>query len=122
MTAVYRQKRFRRKRDRALEFSLYELIKIAAELQWLPRKRITWAGKRADIAGFTHEVRKVRNLVHPGQWANRHWNAMKITKRMYGVTYEVFDVASSWLLQGVERDLLKAMKRKERRSKRLPAP
>jgi hypothetical protein len=112
-TAVYRQKRFRRKRNRALEFSLYQLINIAAELQWLPRKRIVWAGKRTDLAGFAHEIREVRNLVHPGQWANRRWNAMKITKGMYAVAHEVFGVATSWLLHRVEQDILKAMKREQ---------
>jgi hypothetical protein len=82
-TAVYRQKKFRRKRDRALEFSLYQLIKIAAELQWLPPKRVTWAGKRADLAEFAHEVRELRNLVHPGKWASKRGNAMKFTKGGY---------------------------------------
>jgi hypothetical protein len=118
-TAVYGRKKFRRKRDRALEFSLYELIKIAAELQWLPPKRVTWAGKRADIAGFAHKVRKLRNLVHPGKWANKRGNAMKFTKGVYAATYEVSDVAISWLGHRVKQDLLKAMTREEKRSKRI---
>lgn len=52
LTAVYRTKKFRRKRSRALELSLNQLINIARELRWLPPKQFIWAGKRADVAGF----------------------------------------------------------------------
>src|SRR5581483_3303701 len=54
-TNVFQSKKFRRKRNKVLEFTLNQLIEIAAELSWLPSKRITWAGKRTTIAGFTHE-------------------------------------------------------------------
>jgi len=59
-TSVYRRKRFRKKRDRILEFSLNELINIAREVQCFPPRIISW-GKRIDLAGFAHEVRKIRN-------------------------------------------------------------
>lgn len=104
-TTVYQRKKFRGKRNRVLEFSLHQLIAIAAELAWFPPKRITWGGKRADLAGFAHEIRKVRNLVHPGVWARERKDPMKFTKAVYEVVYEVFDVASSWLQNRVERDL-----------------
>jgi hypothetical protein len=44
-TTIFRRKRFKGARYRALEFSLYELISIADELVWFPAKRINW-GKR----------------------------------------------------------------------------
>ncbi len=68
-TCVYQRKRFRQKRNKALEFSLYELINIAEQLSWFPPRRTSWAGKRATLAGFSHEIRKVRNFVHPGVFA-----------------------------------------------------
>jgi hypothetical protein len=68
-TSIYKRKKFRRKRSQALELSLHQLIDIAAELSWFPAKRIIWAGKKANLAGFTHEIRKVRNYVHPAVWA-----------------------------------------------------
>ncbi len=94
-TSVYQRKRFRGRKNRALEFSLYQPINIAAELSWFPPKLFTWAGKRASIAGFSHEVRKVRNVVHPGEWGRKEWETMKFTKGLYQVVYEVFDVANS---------------------------
>lgn len=113
-TTVYAKKRFRGKRNRALEFSLHQLINIADELGWFPAKSIRWAGKRTTIAGYSHEIRKVRNYVHPAVWANDRTNPLKFTKGVYGVADEVIDVANSWLLHRIEKDLLKAIKRKER--------
>lgn len=52
-TVVYqrRSKRgFRRKRNRALDFSYAELINSAAELSWYPPKRVSgWAGGRPSL-------------------------------------------------------------------------
>jgi len=110
-TSVYQRKRFRGKRNKALEFSLYELIEIAEELTWFPPKRVRWAGKRATLAWFSHEIRKVRNFVHPGVWAREHPGTTKFTKGVYGVVYEIFDVTTSWLLHRVHESLRKRMKR-----------
>jgi hypothetical protein len=117
-TATYQRKKFRGKRNKALEFTLNQLINIASQAQWLPPKRANWAGKRADIAGFAHEARKVRNLVHPGLWAKERRNLTTVTKGYVDVTCEIFEVANSWLLHRVEQSLLKEMKIEER-SKRL---
>jgi hypothetical protein len=108
---VYRHKKFRGKQYRSLELSLHQLIAIAAELSWFASKRITWPGKRADLAGFAHKVRKVRNLVHPGAWARERKNPLKSTKGIYEVVCDVFEVASLWLQHRVERDLRKRMAR-----------
>lgn len=109
-TTVYQKKKFRTKRNKALEFKYYELINIADELSWFPPKRITW-GKTTTLAGFVHELRKLRNYVHPGVWAPERPNTMKFTKGVYGVAYEIFDVANSWLLHCVNESLRKRMKR-----------
>ena len=116
-TAVYKSKRFRRKRDRTLEFTLNELIKIARELKWFPPKQIRWAGKQADVAGFVHEIRKVRNLVHPSVMAKGRSEPMKFSKAVWEVVYEIFDVANSWLTHHVHQRLAKAMAREEMRKK-----
>ena len=108
-TTVYQRKKFRRKRNKALDFKYYELINIADELGWFPPKRITW-GKRTTLAGFAHELRKLRNYVPPSVWAPEQPNTMKFTKAVYGVAYEIFDVASSWLLHRVHESLRKRMK------------
>jgi len=114
-TTIYAMKHFRNKRNRALEFSLHQLINIADELGWFPAKRIRWSGKLTNLAGYSHEIRKVRNYVHPAVWANDRRNPLKLTKRVYGVVDEVIEVANSWLLDRIERDLLKAINRLERK-------
>ncbi len=111
-TTVYRRKRFRGKRNKALEFSLYELINIADELSWFPTKRVSWAGKRTTLAGFSHEIRKVRNYVHPGVWARERSGEMKFTKGLYDGVYEVIDVAASWLIHRVHQSIRERMERK----------
>jgi hypothetical protein len=116
-TAVYAGKRFRGKRNKALEFTLNQLINIADELEWFPAKRTTWAGKRASLAGFAHEIRKVRNCVHPGVWSRERSDPLKFTKGIYGVVYEVIEVTNSWLLHRVEKSLLKAMEKEKKTSK-----
>ncbi len=116
-TAVYTKKRFRGKRYRALEFSLNQLINIAEELRWFPPKRFTWVGKRATIGGFSHEIRKVRNCVHPGEWARDRSEPLKFSKGVYGVVDEVIDVANSWLLHRLEKSISKAIARGEKPSK-----
>ena len=103
-TTIYQKKRFRRKRNLALDFSFYELVGIADELLWFPVKKINW-GKRANLAGFVHELRKLRNYVHPGVWAPEHPKTMKFSKKVYDVVYEIFDTARSWLLHRVNQDL-----------------
>lgn len=109
-TTVYKKKKFRTKRNKALEFKFYELINIADELSWFPPKKITW-GKRTTLAGFVHELHKLRNYVHPGVWAPEHPETMKFTKGVYGVVYEIFDVATSWLLHRIHESMRARMKR-----------
>jgi hypothetical protein len=46
-TAIYQRKKFKRRRSKALDFTLYELIKIAEECAWFPSKYVVWGGKRA---------------------------------------------------------------------------
>jgi|SRR5271156_3817716 hypothetical protein len=115
-TSVYAKKRFRGKRNKALEFSLYQLIEIAEELAWFPPKRITWAGKRATVGGFSHEIRRARNFVHPGVWVRERTNPLKFTKGIFGVVYEVAEVANSCLLHRVEKSLLRAMAKEKKAS------
>lgn len=117
-TPTYQRKRFRRKKDKALEFTLNELISIAREAHWFPAKRFNWAGKRADVAGFAHEARKVRNFVHPGVRA-RERDPLKFTKGVHHVVaHEIIDVAISWLRHRNDQSLLKHMKREENRKRR----
>lgn len=116
-TAVFQSKKFRRKRNKALDFTYYELISIADQLSWFPPKRFSVWGKRTNVAGWVHELRKLRNYVHPGKWASEKPESMKFTKGLYGAVYEIFDVANSWLIHKVMDSLERKMDR-ERESSR----
>ena len=112
-TTVYKNKKFRRKRSKALDFTLFELIRIADELGWFPPKVITW-GKRATIAGFAHEIRKLRNFVHPGVWAAERTGTTRFDKATFEVVYEIYEVANSWLVHHVETKLAKSLMREDK--------
>lgn len=116
-TSVYTKKLkrgFRRKRSKALEFTLNQLIDIADEAGWFPPRKFTWAAKRTTIAGFSHEIRDARNCVHPARWSRDRTDPLKFTRGVHGVVIEVIEVANSWLLGRVEKDLSQAMEREQK--------
>jgi hypothetical protein len=84
-----------------LEFKYAELINMATELSWFPPKKIVVWGKRTNLAGFVHELRDLRNYVHPGVLAPKG-KPVKFTKGVFIVVFEIFEVANSWLLHRVE--------------------
>jgi hypothetical protein len=89
-----------------------ELVNIAGELGWFPLKKVVVWGKRTDLAGFVHELRGLRNYVHPGVWS-REQQPLKFTKGVFNVVFEVFEVANDWLLHHVHKSVLKKMERSE---------
>jgi hypothetical protein len=112
-TTVYQRKKkrgFRKKRNMALDFNYVELTNIAAESSWFPPKNAVVWGRRTNLAGFVHELRNLRNYVHPGVLAPK-LKPLKFTKGVFNVVFEIFDVANSWLLHYVEQSLRKRMKR-----------
>jgi len=108
-TTAYQRKAkrgFRRKRNKALDFNYSELINIAAELSWFPSKRMIVWGRRTNLAGFVHELRGLRNYVHPGVLAPKD-RPLKFTKGVFNVVFEIFEVANNWLLHHVETSIRK---------------
>ena len=104
-----------RKRNRALDFKYVELIIIAAELSWFPKKKMSVWGRRTNIAGFVHELRNLSNYVHPGIMAPLN-KPVKFTKGVFNVVFEIFDIANSWLIRRLEQNLRKRMEREARSS------
>jgi hypothetical protein len=86
------------------------LIKIADELGWFPPRVVKW-DKRTTFAGFAHEIRKLRNYVHPGVWAAERSDSTRFNKATFEVAYEIYDVANSWLVHHVESNLAKRLAR-----------
>jgi hypothetical protein len=52
--AAYKQKRFKFARNRFLEFNLYQLIGIAAELKWIPSNEIRVNGRKTTLEELLH--------------------------------------------------------------------
>ena len=93
-TQVYQRRNFKpKKRFRSLEFSLYELIKIAKELSWFPPKRILWAGKRGDLALFVQGMREIRNHLHPAKWARQRSVPITYKKANFAFVEEIFEIS-----------------------------
>jgi hypothetical protein len=112
-TAVYQKRSrrgFRRKRNKALDFNYAELINIASELSWFPRKRVAVWGRRTTLAGFVHKQRDLRNYVHPGVLAPKV-KPVQFTKGVFNVVFEIFEVANSWLLHHVDKSIRARMER-----------
>lgn len=120
-TAIYQKKQknggIRRKRYKALDLNLHELIKIADELGWFPEKIITW-GRRTNLAGFAQELRLLRNHVHPGEWAPKKPETLKFTKDYYGFVSEIYGVASSWLGHHVSKNVVVMLEKEEAKEKK----
>lgn len=119
-TQVYQRRNFKpKKRFRSLEFSLYELIKIAKELSWFPPKRILWAGKRGDLALFVQGMREIRNHLHPAKWARQRSVPITYKKANFAFVEEIFEISHTWLLHHVHMSLAKDIKRKERKNSKI---
>lgn len=109
-TSVYEQKKFKAKRNRFLEFNLFQLIEIAAELKWIPRKEFKLNGRKTTLQRLMHEVRNTRNLIHPAIWA-REGGPHRVFSGSYAYVYDVLDLTREWLLQCVELDIRRHMHR-----------
>jgi hypothetical protein len=109
-TSVYKRRSFRSKRNRFLEFSLFQLIEVAAELNWISRKEIKLDRRKTTLKELMHGVRNTRNQIHPGVWA-KEGGPHKVYRRTYAFVYDVFDITREWLLQGVELSIRQQMHR-----------
>ena len=103
-TAIYRQKRFRSRRNRFFEFTLYHLIRIAAELKWIPSKEILLNGRKTTLQELLHAARDTRNLIHSAAWA-KEGGPSRTRKSTYDWVSEIFDVTREWLLERIYSSL-----------------
>jgi hypothetical protein len=109
-TPVYQRKRFKSRRYKAFDFSFSQLINIAGEADWFPNKIITLGRKQTTMRELAHEVRNIRNLVHPGKWARELKSTEKVNRKLYESVYEICDVATSSLLERIYKSMRNRMK------------
>ncbi len=114
-TSVYKNWKFKTKRNRFLEFKFAHLIKIAQELAWFPAKQARWVGRRGDLAYFTHGMRDIRNHIHADKWARQISLPINYRKGSWEMVKEIFEVAHSWLTHHLNKRLLRSIEKAERR-------
>lgn len=89
------------------QWSLAELLEVAKEQGWLPSSLSLdeeWNGKKAQIGDWAEVLRQIRNLVHPA----RHmldFPRKRITKRYLETAFEIFEVATDYLLNKIGKSL-----------------
>ncbi len=93
-TKTYQQQK-KKKMD---ELGLFELIKIALDLHWITPK----------LGKSLHEVRKIRNLVHPGKHLRFETGAL-VSRSNYQFCRRTFEVLSETLNHEVEESIRKQM-------------
>jgi len=68
------------------------MIDVAAKMNWLPMT----AKRGKGIGSFVHEVRRIRNLLHPACYLQDH-SPSRIAARHLNDCVEIIDVANDWL-------------------------
>lgn len=93
-------------------WSLAELLAVVKERGWLPASLYLdeeWNRKKAQIGDWAEVLRQIRNLIHPV----RHMLDLprkRITKRYLETAFEIFEVATDYLLDKYGESLRIAFK------------
>lgn len=93
------------------EWSLAELLAVAKERGWLPSAlslNEQWATRRAHIGDYAEALRQIRNLVHPLRYM-LDLPRKRITKRYLEASFEIFEVATEYLMSKTGESLRAAL-------------
>jgi hypothetical protein len=92
----------------AQDWTLNQLLAVAAALQWLPARPNKYS--RTRLADWAHLIRELRNLVHPGKHI-REYPRVRLGCHHWRDAKAVFDLANDSLLDLVQVDLRMQMRR-----------
>jgi hypothetical protein len=98
-----------------VEWSLLQLLAVAKERGWLPSGLSfgkEWEDKKAQIGDWSEVLRQFRNLIHPA----RHMLDLprkRVTKRYLEMSFEIFEVATDYLLNKIGESLRAAFEADE---------
>jgi hypothetical protein len=84
-----------------LRWTLNEMIETAVAMNWLP---LTAKRRAKGIGKYVHQVRQIRNLVHPARYLQDH-SPSRITARYLKHCLDIVDSATDWLGAHVEDSL-----------------
>jgi len=99
------------------EWSLAELLAVAKERSWLPSSLSLseeWDEKKALIGDWSEVLRQIRNLIHPARYM-LDMPRKRITKRYLETSFEIFEVATDYLLSKIGESLRTALEADDRK-------
>jgi hypothetical protein len=94
-----------------VKWSLAELLAVVKERGWLPfglSLNEQWAARKAHIGDYAEALRQTRNLVHPIRYA-LDLPRKRVTKRYLERSFEIFEVATDYLLNKIGESLRAAL-------------
>jgi hypothetical protein len=106
------------------EWRLQELLAVAKDQGWLQSSLSLdeeWNGKKAQIGDWAEVLRQIRNLIHPV----RHmldFSRKRITKKYLETAFEIFEVATDYLLNKIYGSLRIAFEAEKQNGNNLKNP
>jgi hypothetical protein len=99
-----------------VKWSLAELLTVAKERGWLPSglsPNQQWAARNAHIGDYAEALRQTRDLVHPIRYA-LDLPQKRVTKRYLERSFEIFEVATDYLLNKIGESLRAAFEAEDK--------
>jgi hypothetical protein len=106
------------------KWSLAELLAVAKKQGWLPSSLTLdeeWNGNRAQIGDWAEVLRQIRNLIHPVRYM-LDLPRKRITKRYLETAFEIFEVATDYLLNKIGESLRAAFEADNKEGNTLKNP
>ena len=94
-----------------LDWSLFQLITIARECEWIPSGLSLdddWDSRKADVGDYSEVLRQIRNLVHPSCFV-KDLPKSRMTKQRMQMCFDVLEAASSSFLDKIHTSLKAAV-------------
>jgi hypothetical protein len=90
-----------------LEWSLFQLIRVARECNWLPSGLSlgdNWCYKKAQIGDYAIVLKDFRNLIHANCYITFS-SRRRITRRRMEMCFDILDTASTYLQAKIAESL-----------------
>jgi hypothetical protein len=88
-----------------LRWSLFELVVVARDLNWLPAGLSLdddWKQAKAQIGDYAKVVQETRNLVHPAVYVE-DFHRKRITKKRLNLMFDIVGTALDYLMEKISK-------------------